>query len=34
MIEEHAQSTSTPEDGVVFAVCIFAIAEDGTKSIS
>ena len=31
MIEEHKQSESTPEDGVVFAVCIFAIAEDGTR---
>ena len=31
MIEEHATSTSTPEDGVVFAVCIFAIAEDGSR---
>ena len=31
MLEEHAQSTSTPEQGVVFAVCIFAVAEDGTK---
>jgi len=31
MLEEHAKSTSTPDEGVVFAVCIFAIAEDGTK---
>ena len=31
MLEEHAQSTSTPDEGVVFAVCIFAVAEDGTK---
>ena len=31
MIEEHKDSTSEPENGVVFAVCIFAIAEDGTR---
>jgi hypothetical protein len=27
MIEEHKTSTSQPEDGVVFAVCIFEIDE-------
>ena len=32
MTEEHKTSSSTPEDGVVFAVCIFAVAEDGTSS--
>ena len=31
MTEEHKTSESTPEDGVVFAVCIFAVAEDGTR---
>jgi hypothetical protein len=31
MIEEHKDSTSEPENGVVFAVCIFAIAEDGSR---
>ena len=31
MTEEHKTSSSTPEDGVVFAVCIFAVAEDGTR---
>ena len=31
MIEEHKDSSSEPENGVVFAVCIFAIAEDGTR---
>ena len=31
MKDEHKHSTSEPTDGVVFAVCIFAIAEDGTR---
>ena len=31
MKEEHKESSSTPEDGVVFAVCIFEISEDGTR---
>ena len=31
MTEEYKTSSSTPEDGVVFAVCIFAVAEDGTR---
>ncbi len=31
MIEEHKTSSSEPESGVVFAVCIFAIAEDGSR---
>ena len=31
LIEEHKDSSSEPENGVVFAVCIFAIAEDGTR---
>ena len=31
LIEEHKDSTSEPENGVVFAVCIFAIAEDGSR---
>ena len=31
MKEEHKTSTSEPTDGVVFAVCIFAISEDGTR---
>ena len=33
MKEEHKTSTSTPEDGVVFAVCIFAMGEDGTRTL-
>ena len=33
MTEEHKASSSTPEDGVVFAVCIFAVAEDGTRHL-
>ena len=33
MKEEHKTSESTPEDGVVFAVCIFEIAEDGTRKL-
>ena len=31
MKEEHKESSSTPEDGIVFAVCIFEISEDGTR---
>ena len=31
MKEEHKTSESTPEDGVVFAVCIFEIGEDGPR---
>ena len=31
MKEEHKESSSTPEDGVVFAVCIFEISADGTR---
>ena len=31
MKEEHKESSSEPEKGVVFAVCIFEIAEDGTR---
>ena len=31
MKEEHKTSDSTPEDGVVFAVCIFEISADGTR---
>ena len=31
LIEEHKDSSSEPENGVVFAVCIFAIAEDGSR---
>ena len=31
MKEEHKESLSTPEDGVVFAVCIFEISADGTR---
>ena len=31
--EEHAASESEPENGVVFAVCIFEIAEDGTRKL-
>ena len=33
MKEEHKTSTSEPTDGVVFAVCIFAIAEDGSRAL-
>jgi len=33
MKEEHAASSSTPEDGVVFAVCIFEVTEDGTRKL-
>ena len=31
MKEEHKTSDSTPEDRVVFAVCIFEISADGTR---
>ena len=31
MKEEHKTSESTPEDGVVFAVCSFEISADGTR---
>ena len=31
MKEEHKESSSTPEDGVVFAVCICEISADGTR---
>ena len=31
LVEEHKDSSSEPENGVVFAVCIFAIAEDGSR---
>ena len=31
MKEEHKTSDSTPEDCVVFAVCIFEISADGTR---
>ena len=31
--EEHAASESEPENGVVFAVCIFEVAEDGTRKL-
>ena len=33
MKEEHKTSESTPEDGVVFAVCIFEIDEDGQRKL-
>ena len=33
LIEEHKDSSSEPENGVVFAVCIFAVAEDGTRHL-
>ena len=33
MKEEHAESSSDPMSGVVFAVCIFEIAEDGTRKL-
>jgi len=29
--EEHAASESEPENGVVFAVCIFEVTADGTR---
>ena len=31
MKEEHKTSESTPEDGVVFAVCILELSADGTR---
>tara|TARA_Y100000004_G_scaffold157319_1_gene182942 strand:- start:400 stop:870 length:471 start_codon:yes stop_codon:yes gene_type:complete len=31
--EDHAVSTSEPENGVVFAVCIFEVTEDGTRKL-
>ena len=33
MKEEHAMSSSDPMSGVVFAVCIFEVAEDGTRKL-
>ena len=33
MKEEHKTSESTPEDGVVFAVCIFEIDEKGQRKL-
>jgi|TARA_B100000482_G_scaffold189477_1_gene170986 hypothetical protein len=33
MKEEHAESSSDPMSGVVFAVCIFEVAEDGTRKL-
>ena len=33
MKEEHKNSSSDPMSGVVFAVCIFVIAEDGTRKL-
>ena len=33
MKEEHKTSDSTPEDGVVFAVCIFEIDESGQRKL-
>ena len=33
MKEEHKTSESTPEDGVVFAVCIFELGEDGQRKL-
>ena len=33
MKEEHAASSSEPENGVVFAVCIFEVQEDGTRKL-
>jgi len=33
MKEEHKVSSSEPENGVVFAVCIFEVAEDGTRKL-
>jgi len=31
--EEHAESSSDPMSGVVFAVCIFEVQEDGTRKL-
>jgi hypothetical protein len=33
MKEEHKNSSSDPMSGVVFAVCIFEVAEDGTRKL-
>ena len=33
MKEEHAASSSDPMSGVVFAVCIFEVQEDGTRKL-
>ena len=33
MKEEHKESSSEPENGIVFAVCIFEVAEDGTRKL-
>ena len=33
MKEEHKDSTSEPENGVVFAVCIFEVQADGTRKL-
>ena len=33
MKEEHKESSSDPMSGVVFAVCIFEVAEDGTRKL-
>ena len=33
MKEEHAASSYEPENGVVFAVCIFEVQEDGTRKL-
>ena len=33
MKEEHATSSSDPMSGVVFAVCIFEVSEDGTRKL-
>ena len=33
MKEEHKESSSEPENGVVFAVCIFEIDEDGQRKL-
>ena len=33
MKEEHKNSSSEPENGVVFAVCIFEVDEDGTRKL-
>ena len=33
MKEEHKESSSEPENGVVFAVCIFEIDEEGNRKL-
>ena len=33
MKEEHKNSSSDPMSGVVFAVCIFEVSEDGTRKL-